>query len=107
ESLTLEELRTRTAITSGEIWEIGLSTDLLNNQIEQYRLDFIYRFNERYSFLTDVRFDAETGDFTRTSLGLHTRIGNPWEVIYAITFRQDARREGDVEFTVRLRLADM
>ncbi|MGZ0710046.1 hypothetical protein ACWPKO_17085 [Coraliomargarita sp. W4R53] len=105
ESLTLEELRTRTTITSGEIWEIGLSTDLLNQQIDQYRLDFIYRINERYSFLTDVNFDADTGEFTKIKLGLRTRIGNTWELVYAITFREDARRESDVEFQVQLRLA--
>lgn len=107
ESLMLEELRSRVAIKSGEIWEIGLSTDYLNSRIEQYRIDFMYRFNERYAFLSDVRFDARTGNFTRTSIGLHTRIGNAWEVFYALTFRQDARREGDVEFTVRLRLTDI
>jgi len=105
EQLTLEELRTRTTIRSGEIWDIGLSTDLLNKQIDQYRLDFIYRFNERYSFLSDFRFDADTGDFTQASLGLSSRIGSTWEILYAITFREDARRESDYEFTVRLKLA--
>ena len=105
ESLTLDELRTRTTLISGEIWKLGLSTDLLNDRIDQYRLDFIYRFNERYALLTDVAFDAETGDFTRTGLGLRTRIGSTWEVTYAVTLREEARREDDVEFTVRVRLA--
>lgn len=105
ESLTLEELRTRTSLVSGEIWEIGLSTNLLNNQIDQYRLDFIYRLNERYSFLLDTRFDADTGDFTRFSVGLRSRIGSTWIVLYALTFREDARRESDVEFNISLKLA--
>jgi LPS-assembly protein len=105
ESLTLEELRTRTTITSGEIWEIGLSTDLLNKSIDQYRLDFVYRINERYSFLTDVNFDSDAGEFTKIKVGLRTRIGNTWEVIYAITFREGDSRESDVEFQVQLRLA--
>ncbi|MDC0497475.1 hypothetical protein OAN72_00725 [bacterium] len=104
ESLTLEELRTRTTVRSGEIWEIGLSTDLLNKQIDQYRLDFIYRISERYSFLSDVRFDAETGEFTRYQVGLSTHLGSTWEVLYAITFREDAKRESDVEFRIQLRL---
>jgi LPS-assembly protein len=105
ESLTLEELRTRTALRSGEIWEVGLSTDLLNERIEQYRLDFIYRINERYAFLTDLRYDAETGNFTRYRLGLRTRFGTTWELLYALTFREDARRESDVQFNLQLRLA--
>lgn len=106
ESMTMEEVRTRTTIKSGQIWEIGLSSNLLNDRIDQYRLDFIYRVNERYSFLTDLRYDAETGQFTETEIGIHTRIGNTWELIYALTFRQDASRESDVEFNVRLSLSD-
>jgi LPS-assembly protein len=105
ESLTLEELRTRTSLISGEIWEIGLSTDLLNDQIDQYSLDFLYRLNERYSFLIDTRFDGETGDFTRLSVGLRSQIGSTWVVLYALTFREDARRESDVEFNISLKLA--
>ncbi len=105
ESFTLEELRTRTSLISGEIWEIGLSTDLLNRQIDQYRLDFIYRLNERYALLLNTRFDADTGDFTKFSIGMRTRIGSTWEILYALTFREDARRESDVEFNISVRLA--
>lgn len=105
ESMTLEELRTRTSIRSGDIWEIGLSTEFLHDKIDQYRIDFIYRVNERYSFLADTRYDAESGEFTKTEIGINTRLNNAWEIIYALTFRQDASRESDVEFTVRLQLA--
>ena len=105
ENLTLEELRTRTTIKSGEIWELGLSTDLLNKRINQYRVDYTYLINERYSFLTDVNFDANLGKFTRLRVGLHTQIGSTWELLYAITFREDARRESDVSFDIQLRLA--
>ena len=105
EEMTLEELRSRTSIRSGEIWELGLSTDFLHDNIDQYRIDFIYRVNERYSLLLDTRYDAESGQFTKTEIGVNTRLNNAWEIIYALTFRQDASRESDVEFTVRLQLA--
>jgi hypothetical protein len=98
-------LRTRSSIKSGEVWQIGLSTDLLNKRINQYRLDYIYRINERYSFLTDLNFDANSSKFTKLRVGLRTRIGNIWELLYAITFREDARRESDVSFDIQLRLA--
>ena len=106
ESLSLEELRTRTTIQSGEIWDLGLSTNLLNQHIDQYRLDFIYRINERYTFLTDLNFDADQGSLTHYRLGLRTPIGNTWEILYAVTFREDAQRESDVSFDVQLRLAE-
>ncbi|MFT4901106.1 MAG: LPS-assembly protein [Lentimonas sp.] len=105
ESLTLEEMRTRTSIRSGETWELGLSTDFINQQIDQYRLDFMYRLNERYAFLTDLRLDAESGELTESRFGLRTRLGSTWELLYALTFREAARRESDVEFSVRVRLA--
>jgi LPS-assembly protein len=105
EEMSLEELRSRTSIRSGEIWEIGLSTDFLHQNIDQYRIDFIYRVNERHSLLLDTRYDAKTGQFTKTEIGVNTRFNNAWEVIYALTFRQDASRESDVAFTVRLQLA--
>ncbi len=103
ESFTLEELRTRTTIKSGEIWEIGLSTDLLNKEIDQYRVDFIYRLNERYTLLTDCRVDADGGDILSASVGLRTRLTGTWELIYAITFRDKTERESDVSFNVAVR----
>ena len=106
DSLQLEELRTGTTLSSGESWKLRLSTDLLRDRLEQYRIDFIYRLNERYSFLTNLRYDAETSQFTKTEVGIHTRIGSTWEVIYALTFREDASRESDVAFNVRLTLTD-
>lgn len=104
EDASLDELRTRLQLISGEIWSLGLSTENLDKQFDQYRLDFRVRLNERLELLTDTRFDADTGDFTEAGLGLRTRIGTAWEVLYALTYRQDAGREGDIEFNVRLRL---
>lgn len=107
ESLTLEELRSRTALRSGEIWEIGLSTDLLRDRIDQFRIDFMCRVNERISLVADMRYDMETNQFTRTEFALATKLNNTWTIIYAVIFRQDAVREDDVQISVRLNLADL
>jgi LPS-assembly protein len=105
EDVNLEELRTRLELVSGEIWALGLSTASLDKTLDQYRLDFRLRLNERFELLTDARFDGDTGELTRAGIGLRSRIGTAWEILYALTFREDARREGDLEFSVRLRLA--
>lgn len=105
EDLSAEEVRTRTILSSGEIWQLGLSTDFLDEKLNQYRIDYIYRFNERYAMLADIQIDADKGQFTKTSLGMRTRIGNVWEVIYALTFNEETRRESEIEFSIRLRLA--
>ncbi|MGK0176472.1 MAG: LPS-assembly protein [Lentimonas sp.] len=107
EGAKLEELRSRTLISSGEIWEIGLSTDFLRKRIDQFRIDFMCRVNERISLLVDTRYDLETNQFTRTEFALATKLNNTWTIIYAVVFRQDAVREDDVQFSVRLNLADL
>jgi len=107
ENATLEELRSRAVIRSGEIWEIGLSSDFLRERIDQLRVDFMYRVNERISFLADARYDLETDQFIRTEFALETRLNNTWTLIYAVIFRQDAVREDDVQFSIRLNLADL
>lgn len=104
ESATLEELRSRALIRSGEIWEIGLSSDFLNDRIEQYRIDFACRVNERLSLLAEGRYDSETNQFTRTEVGVYSRLNNTWIIIYSLIFREDARRESDVELNIRLKL---
>ena len=106
ERIALQELRTRTALKSGGIWELGLSTDLLNERINQYRLDFVYRINERHDLLADINFDAEKGDLIRARLGVRTRIGSTWELLYALTFRENALRESDLSFDIQMHLTN-
>ena len=72
---------------------------------DQYQLDHIYLINERLSLLTNVNFDANSGKPTIFRLGLRNRIGSTWELVYALTFREDARRESDVSFDIQLNLA--
>jgi len=104
--MTLEELLTQTTLRSGDLWELSLTTNLLNKRIDQYRIDLIYRLNERYALLSEANLDADTGQVNELSLGLRTRVGSTWEILYALTLREDARRESDLEFQVRLRLAN-
>jgi LPS-assembly protein len=107
ESAKLEELRSRTVISSGEIWEIGLSSDFLRDRIDQFRIDFMCRVNERISLITESSYDLETEQFTRTEIALATKLNNTWTIIYAVVFRQDSVREDDVQFSVRFNLADL
>lgn len=107
ENVALEELRTRTLIRSGEIWEIGLSTDFLQDRIDQFRVDFMCRVNRRISLMADARYDLETDQFTRTEFALVTKLNATWTIIYAVIFRQDAVREDDVQFSVSLNLTDL
>lgn len=104
EELNIEEVRTRTALVSGEIWELGFSTNFLEKQIEQYVIDFLQRLNERYSLILDARLDARTNELVDSRVGLVTHLGSAWQIVYAVTFRDRAARESDVEFNIAVRL---
>ena len=104
EELDFEEVRSRTALVSGEIWEVGFSTSFLQEQIEQYVIDFVQRLNERYTLKLDARLDARTNELMDSRIGLITKLGSAWEIFYAITFRDRAARESDLEFDIAVRL---
>jgi LPS-assembly protein len=104
--VSLEELLTRTSLISGDSWQLSLSTDLLQSQLDQYRLHFIYRLSDSYSFLAKTRYNADKGVFDYTKIGLLTHLGSAWELLYGFTFRNDAARESDLEFSVGLKLVE-
>ena len=79
----------------------------MGQRIDQFRIDFMCRVNERISLLTEARYDLETNQFTRTEFALATKLNSTWTIIYAIIFRQDAVREDDVQFSISLNLADL
>lgn len=106
QGMSLEELRTRTTLISGDAWSLRLSTDLLLSDIDQFRLAYMHRLNENQSFIANTRFNADTGTFDYTSIGLHSQLGSAWELLYEITLRDDPVRESEVEFTVGLRLVE-
>lgn len=104
--ISLEELLTRTSLISGDSWQLSLSTDLLQSQLDQYRLHFIYRLSDSYSFLAKTRYNANKGVFDYTNIGLLTHLGSAWELLYGFTFRNDAARESDLEFSIGLQLVE-
>ena len=106
QKMSLEELRTRTTLLSGDAWSLRLSTDLLLSDIDQFRLAYMLRLSENQSFIAHTRFNADTGTFDYTSIGLHSQLGSAWELLYEITLRDDPIRESELEFTVGLRLVE-
>jgi LPS-assembly protein len=106
ESMSLEELRTRTTLISGDAWSLRLSTDLLPNSIDQFRIAYMYRLSQNQSFIAQTRFNADSGTFDYSSLGLHSQLGSAWELRYEFTLRDDPVRESELEFTVGLRLVE-
>lgn len=104
EKLRVEEVRTRTALVSGESWELGLSSDFIRNRIQQYAIDFIYRLNERCILLADGRLDAQNNELMSSRIALSTKLSSTWELVYDLTYRDESSRENDLELNIALRL---
>ncbi len=104
EDLTLEETRTRFRITDGDVWQFSLETDTLQNQINQYDLDFFYKMNERWAFRSRWRVDSRRNDFTEQIYAIRQRIANTWDVEYQLVFHQGSTREDDFGFNIRINL---
>ena len=91
---------------SGDAWRLSLSTDLLLDRVNQYRLYYLHRLSENQSFLANTRFNADTNTFDYTRIGLLTDLGSAWEILYSITLRRDPIRESEIEFSVGLNLVE-
>lgn len=105
-TMSLEELRTRTTLMSGDAWRIDLSTDLLLEDIDQYRVFYIHRLSENHRFIASTRYNADLGVFDYTSIGLLADLGSAWELLYKVTLRDNPVRESDFEFSMGLRLVE-
>jgi hypothetical protein len=97
---------TRTTLISGDTWQLGISTDLLLDVIDQYRLYYQYRIDENHSFLANTRYNSKGGSFDYTNFGLLTHFGSAWELLYGLTLRNNTTRKSDVEFSVGLNLVE-
>ncbi|CAI8272708.1 MAG: LPS-assembly protein LptD [Opitutia bacterium UBA7350] len=106
QQMSLDELRTRTTLLSGDAWRISLSTDLMLDNIDQYRIYYIHRLSENHHFIANTRYNADMGVFDYTSIGLVSDLGSAWELLYDVTMRDNPVRESDFEFSVGLRLVE-
>ena len=104
EQLTLEETRTRFRLSDGDIWQLSFETDNLQRQIEQYDIDFFYKFNERWAFRSRWRIDSRRNDLTEQIYAVRQRIANTWDIEYQLVFHQGSLREDDFGFNIRINL---
>jgi len=102
-NLGLEELNTEIWLIDQEFWGIGLGTEFLKHEFQQYTLDARYRINDTFSLLGNIRYDAKTGILNELSVRISQNIRNLWVVDYGFTVFDGPRRiSGNrVEFGIR------
>ncbi len=104
EQLTSEETRTRFRLSDGDIWVLSLETDSLQRQINQYDIDFFYKFNERWAFRSRWRIDTRRDDLTEQIYAIRHRIANTWDIEYQLVFHEGSSREDGFNFNIRVSL---
>ncbi len=104
EQLTLQETRTRFRLSDGDTWQLSFETNNLQRQIEQYDIDFFYKFNERWAFRSRWRIDTRRNDLTEQIYAIRQRIANTWDIEYQLVFHQGSVREDDFGFNIRINL---
>jgi LPS-assembly protein len=102
ENMVNEEVRTRAKISNGDVWALFLTTDNLQNNLDQYYVDYQLKLTERYYFIPRFRFDTEQNKISQQVYGLRTYLGNTWEVEYAISLTEGSSREDGLGFSVKL-----
>jgi LPS-assembly protein len=103
-NLLLEELQGRVSLRSGDRWQMSLACTQLTQQINQYWLYCLYRLNERYSAISECRFNADNNTLDEATLGLRTQIGPTWEMLYAITINDASRLEDALELSIKIKV---
>ena len=99
-NLLLEELQGRLSLRSGDRWQLSLACTQLNKHIDQYWLNALYKLNERYAAISELRFNADRNSLDEATLALRTRIGPTWEMLYAITVNDASSFKDALELSV-------
>jgi len=100
----LQELRTRTRLLDGNVWQVDFLSDNLIRRTDQYFLKVKYRLNAKSQFRAQWRYNARLKQLTEQSYGYRTRIGNAWAVEYVVGYRIRTTRENDFRFQVKFEL---
>jgi len=106
DTFALEATRLRTTLRSAEKWTASFALDYLDHYYHQYRTDFVYAINSKYSFLASAAYDADLGSFVYQQYGIRQKFARFWAIEYAIVFRRGDQRNDPVSFHLGINLLD-
>jgi hypothetical protein len=102
----LQQLALESRLLDADLAELSLSFLRLEDRSNQYRLLGFRRLDERRELQTGLQFDAKTGNLTRASVGVYSRLSNSWDLAYLLTHRKGTAREDDLAFRLGLRMLE-
>ena len=98
--LNLKELNTGLELFDRDWWTLRLSSNYLQDQIEQYLLEYDRRLNEVWKGFARLRYDARATRWDELSFGLRQNLRNTWNVRYEVSWYQGRQREGSFSLSV-------
>ncbi len=101
----LREFNTGLTLRDGNVHAARLSTHYLRGEIEEYILDYSYRFNEGWQALAELHYDRRQDRFVERTFGVRQTVGNLWWVQYSVSYFRGLRRESSFRFNVEVELA--
>jgi LPS-assembly protein len=104
QSLNLKELNAKLELIDRDWWTLRLSNNYLQDQIEQYFLEYQRRLNEVWKGFARLRYDARAARWDEISFGLRQNLRNTWNVRYEVSWYQGNQREGSFGFNVMVDL---
>jgi len=104
QSLNLKELNAKLELIDRDWWTLRLSNNYLQDQIEQYFLEYQRRLNEVWKGFARLRYDARAARWDELSFGLRQNLRNTWNVRYEVSWYQGNQREGSFGFNVMVDL---
>jgi LPS-assembly protein len=102
--LNLKEFNTGLELLDRDWWTLRLSSNYLQDQIDQYFLEYERRLNEVWKGFVRLRYDAHTARWNEFSFGLRQNLSNTWNVHYEVSWYQGQRREGSFGLSVAVDL---
>lgn len=93
QNLTLRELNTGLELIDREWWTLRLATNYLQDQIEQYFVEYDRRVNEVWRGYARVRYDARAARWNELSFGVRQNLRNTWNIGYEVSWYQGRQRE--------------
>jgi len=103
QNFRVEELNTEVWLIDQEYWRLGIGTEFLKHQFQQYTLNASYRINDTFSVQGNIRYDAKTSILNELSVRIAQNIRNLWVVEYGFTVYDGPRRVSGnrVEFGIQ------
>ena len=100
----LQQVALESRLMDADLAELSLAILRLENRSNQYRVLGFRKIDEKREIQSGLQFDAETGNLTRATIGVYSRISDSWDLAYLLAHRKGTAREDDLSFRLGFRM---